>query len=29
MPPGNLTGMTENERQKLAEWIKAGTPINN
>ena len=29
MPPGNLTGMTEIERQKLAEWIKAGTPINN
>ena len=29
MPPGNLTGMTENERQKLAEWIKAGAPINN
>ena len=29
MPPGNLTGMTENERQKLAEWIKEGAPINN
>ena len=29
MPPGNLTGMTENERKKIAEWIKVGTPINN
>ena len=29
MPPGNLTGMTQSERDKIAEWIKSGSPINN
>ena len=29
MPPGNITGMTESERNKIAEWIRIGAPINN
>ena len=29
MPPGNLTGMTENERNKIANWIIQGANINN
>ena len=29
MPPGNLTGMTENERNKIRSWIELGTNINN
>ena len=29
MPPGNLTGMTKNERNKIANWIIQGTNINN
>ena len=29
MPPGNLTGMTENERNKIRSWIKLGANINN
>ncbi len=29
MPPGNLTGMTENERSKIANWIIQGANINN
>ena len=29
MPPGNLTGMTENERNKIKLWIELGTNINN
>ena len=29
MPPGNLTGMTENERKKISLWIKLGAKINN
>lgn len=26
LPPGNLTGPTEEERQTLARWIAAGAP---
>ena len=26
MPPGNLTDMTEEERQLLGEWLDAGAP---
>ena len=29
MPPGNLTGMTENERNKIRSWIELGANINN
>ena len=29
MPPGNLTGMTENERNKIRSWIDSGAKINN
>ena len=29
MPPGNLTGMTENERSKIRSWIELGANINN
>ena len=29
MPPGNLTGMTENERNKIRSWIESGANINN
>ncbi len=29
MPPGNLTGMTETERNKIKLWINLGTNINN
>ena len=29
MPPGNLTGMTENERIKINNWILQNSPINN
>tara|TARA_B100001013_G_scaffold79346_1_gene42650 strand:- start:675 stop:1892 length:1218 start_codon:yes stop_codon:yes gene_type:complete len=29
MPPGNLTGMTENERNKIRLWIESGANINN
>lgn len=27
MPPGNLTKMTDEERNKLARWLAAGTPM--
>jgi uncharacterized membrane protein len=27
MPPANLTGMTEDERKLLAQWIAAGAPV--
>ena len=29
MPPGNITGMTEAERNKLKIWIESGAIINN
>jgi uncharacterized membrane protein len=29
MPPGNLTGMTEEERNKINTWIMQGARINN
>ena len=29
MPPGNLTGITESERNKISLWIKLGAKINN
>jgi len=29
MPPGNLTGMTESERNKINLWIHQGANINN
>ncbi len=29
MPPGNLTGITNNEREKLRIWIEQGANINN
>ena len=29
MPPGNITGMTEVERNKLKIWIESGASINN
>tara|TARA_B100001123_G_C15257781_1_gene1005381 strand:- start:44 stop:1255 length:1212 start_codon:yes stop_codon:yes gene_type:complete len=29
MPPGNLTGITENERLIIDSWIKQGAKINN
>ena len=29
MPPGNLTGITETEREKINLWIKLGAKINN
>ena len=29
MPPGNLTGMTKDERNKINSWIIQGTKINN
>ena len=29
MPPGNITGMTEAERNKLKIWIESGASINN
>jgi uncharacterized membrane protein len=29
MPPGNLTGMTETERNKIKLWINLGANINN
>ena len=29
MPPGNLTGMTETERNKIKLWIDLGANINN
>tara|TARA_Y100000590_G_scaffold307057_1_gene346574 strand:+ start:129 stop:1340 length:1212 start_codon:yes stop_codon:yes gene_type:complete len=28
MPPGNITGMTEVERQKIKRWIESGAIIN-
>ncbi len=27
MPPGNLTGITDEERRRLAAWIAAGAPV--
>jgi uncharacterized membrane protein len=27
MPPADLTGMTEDERKLLAQWIAAGAPV--
>jgi uncharacterized membrane protein len=29
MPPGNMTGITENERNKINSWIELGAVINN
>ena len=29
MPPGNITGLTELEREKINNWIKFGGKINN
>tara|TARA_B100000315_G_scaffold11280_1_gene10947 strand:+ start:7090 stop:8307 length:1218 start_codon:yes stop_codon:yes gene_type:complete len=29
MPPGNMTGMTEDERNKINSWIEFGAVINN
>ena len=29
MPPGNLTGITKTEREKISLWIKLGAKINN
>ena len=29
MPPGNLTGITESETNKISLWIKLGAKINN
>ena len=29
MPPGNLTGITESERNKIKIWIESGANINN
>ena len=29
MPPANLTGMTESERNKIKLWINLGANINN
>ena len=29
MPPGNITGITESERNKIRTWIVKGTKINN
>ena len=29
MPPANLTGMTETERNKIKLWINLGADINN
>ena len=29
MPPGNLTGITENEKNIIGLWIKQGATINN
>ena len=29
MPPGNLTGITESERNKISLWIDQGANINN
>ena len=29
MPPGNLTGMTKAERNKIKLWIDLGANINN
>jgi Predicted membrane protein len=29
MPPGNITGITENERNILRVWIEKGANINN
>ena len=29
MPPGNITGMTEDERMKIKIWIQSGSSINN
>ena len=29
MPPGNLTGMTANERKQISIWIDQGSKINN
>ena len=29
MPPGNLTGITESERNKISLWIHQGANINN
>ena len=29
MPPGNLTGMTNNERNNIDLWIKQGANISN
>ena len=29
MPPGNITGITENERNILRAWIEKGANINN
>src|SRR3546814_17193093 len=28
MPPGNATGVTEEERQKIGAWIAAGAPLD-
>jgi uncharacterized membrane protein len=28
MPPGNATGITEEERQQIGAWIAAGAPLN-
>jgi uncharacterized membrane protein len=27
MPPGNLTKITDEERNKLARWLAAGAPV--
>jgi len=29
MPPGNITGITESERNKMKTWIELGAKINN
>ena len=29
MPPGNLTGITQDERNKIKTWIESGANINN
>ena len=28
MPPGNITGMTKSERDKIRKWIKMGAIVN-
>jgi len=28
MPPGNMTGITQEEREKLLLWIQQGANIN-